>query len=75
MIEQVRVKKMGKVWMLSVIAALFWSVVCVRQGNVLFGLANFILGFLPLWKQLYVDTPFYTIPMAWIVMIATFVFL
>lgn len=71
-IEKVRSKRMGPLWMLSVCAALFWAIVCIQKEHILLAMANFVLAFLPLWRHLYVDTPFYTRVMAWITIAGTF---
>jgi hypothetical protein len=71
-IERVRSKRMGAFWVLSVMAAFFWIIVCIQKKHVLLAVANFGLAFLPLWRHLYVDTPFYTRVVAWITIAGTF---
>lgn len=71
-IEKVRAKRMGIIWILSVPASIFWVIVCIQKDHVTLALANFILAFLPLWRNLYVDTPFYMTAVAWCTIVGTF---
>lgn len=71
-IEKVRAKRMGIIWILSVPASIFWVIVCIQKDHVTLALANFILAFLPLWRNLYVDTPFYMTAVAWCTIAGTF---
>lgn len=77
-IETVRVWRAPWWWLLSVMIALAWSVACVQKSveqglwPLILGLANFVGAFLPLWRQLYVDTPLTWFIMAWIIMATTF---
>lgn len=64
-IERVRAKRMGIVWMVSLVVSLFWAIVCLQKGYVTLALVNFVVAFLPLWRSLYVDTPFYMTLAAW----------
>lgn len=74
-IEQVRSKEMGLIWLTVVVFSLVWSFWCVHKENYVVGLINFVLGFLVLWRHLYVDTPFYMRTIAMAVVVGTFVLL
>lgn len=71
-IEKVRAKRMGIIWLGTVVVSIFWVIVCIQKEHVTLALANFILAFLPLWRSLYVDTPFYMTTVAWLTMAGTF---
>jgi hypothetical protein len=70
-IEKARSQQMGKFWVLSVAISVFWIIVCIQKGQITLALANFILAFLPLWRHLYVDTPFYMRTVAWVIVAGT----
>ena len=71
-IEQVRVRALSWLWLISLVIALGWSVACVQKENVVLGILNFVGAFLPLWRQLYVETPLHWMLVAWGIMVATF---
>lgn len=70
-IERARSQQMGKIWVLLVTISVFWIIVCIQKGQITLALANFVLAFLPLWRHLYVDTPFYMRAVAWVTVAGT----
>lgn len=71
-IEQIRIYGLSWWWLASLVIALGWSVACVQKKQVLLGIVNFLGAFLPLWRQVYVQTPYKTVVLAWVIMVGTF---
>jgi hypothetical protein len=74
-IEQVRYHSLPWWWIVSVVVALGWSVACVQKSQVVLGILNFVGAFLPLWRQMYVQTPIHWLLIAWIIMGITFFYM
>lgn len=74
-IERVRVTRMGLFWVLCLVASFIWTIACMQKKQYLLAVINFVAGFLPLWRQLYVDTPFYMTWIAWTTIVGTYALL
>lgn len=44
-------------WLFCICVSLAWHVFCIQRGAVILGLANFGLGFLPMWGRVYGARP------------------
>lgn len=73
-LEEVRFRTghISWIWLSTVVIAVAWTVACIQKDRPVLGIINFVLAFLPLWRQLYVDTAWRWSVVAWIVMVATF---
>lgn len=71
-IETVRIFVVRWWWLLSLMIALGWTIACIEKDHRFLGLVNFVGAFLPLYRQLYVDTPLRWLAVSWTIMVVTF---